>query len=261
MSAPGRAPCAQARVCTECSGRCRLIVGLGGFRGSGGGTEDWAARFSRIAPRVAGLTNGGSPKMSVRSSVARIAASMGAACLAVGLMAPVSHAGRASVESFEAPFVVLIDNVVAGPPGTEQAILAANGRIELGCTGDVRPGQFRRLTLGEPPQEGARVTERAIETVDLYLYDGGGLNAPEFAQSVCEGGLTPEPLATGQGLARVSDRFDFVGGDQPNYTGRSTVNGSLSTDDGDEWRVVGRSKLSFSDTDFDVDVSLRITAR
>ena len=200
--------------------------------------------------------------MSVRSSVARIAASMGAACLAVGLVAPTSHAGRASVETIEAPYIVLIDNVVAGPPGTEQAILAANGRIELGCTGeDVRPGQFRRLTLGEPPEEGARITDREIESVELYLYDGGGLNAPGSAQSVCEGGLEPEPLAAGQGLLRLFDRYDFVGGDQPDYTGRAAVNGTLSTDGGDDWRVVGRSKLTITDSGVDFISSLRILSR
>jgi len=215
----------------------------------------------RRVPR-GGANNRREPDVSVPSSIARVAVSMGAACLAVGLMAPPSHAGRASVENVEAPYILLIDNVVAGPPGTEQAILVANGRIELGCTGeDVRPGEFRRLTLGEPPEEGSRVTDRAIESVELYLYDGGGLNAPEFAQSVCEGGLEPEPLAAGQGRVTLFERYDFVGGDHPDYTGRSTANGSVHTDDGDDWRVQGRSKLTITDSDFDIRVSLRILSR
>ena len=72
-------------------------------------------------------------------SLLRVGGVIGAAALTLGLAAPASHAGRATVETFEAPYILLIDNVVAGPPGTEQAILVANGRVEEGCEGRPAP--------------------------------------------------------------------------------------------------------------------------
>lgn len=191
-------------------------------------------------------------------SLLRVGGVIGAAALTLGLAAPASHAGRATVEKFEAPYILLIDNVVAGPPGTEQAILVANGRVEEGCEGEARPGQFRRVTIGEPPDEGARVFERSVESVDLYLYDSGGLIPPDWTDLVCQADTPPEPFAAGRGVARNSDRFDFVGGDGPDATLRSAVNGFVRTDDGDRWLVKGRFKLTSTATDFDVESSLRI---
>ena len=191
--------------------------------------------------------------MAVRF-VARVTAVLGATALALGLVAAPSQA-RTVVITEEVPWAFFYDDIVTGD-GVNTLILYTGGSVEDECTADYPTTTLRIRLAGEPPQEGATQQERFTTRGDFHLYDGGGLDAVEYAAQVCAtleaGGEAPTPLAVGTGTVRATVDVAFRGAAPPDVTTVNTAVGVVTTTGGATWAVRGEAELTLS-PEFSVD--------
>jgi len=192
--------------------------------------------------------------MTVRF-VARVASVAGAAALTVGLLAAPSQA-RTVVTTEEVPWAFFYDDIVTGD-GVSTLLLYTGGSVADECTADYPTATLRVRIHGEPPEEGATQAERFVTRGDFHLYDGGGLDALEYAAQVCEtiaaGGEAPTPLAVGSGTVQATTEVQFRGAAAaPDVTTANTAVGVVETQDGERWSVRGEAELTLS-PEFSVD--------
>ena len=201
--------------------------------------------------------------MTVRF-VARAAAVVGTTALTLGLLAAPSQA-RTDVTTEEVPWAFFYDDIVTGD-GANTLILYTGGSVEEECTTDYPMATLRVRVHGEPPDEGATQDERFVTRGDFHVYDGGGLDAVEYAAQVCAaieaGGTAPTPIAVGSGTVQATVAVVFRGAAAPpDVTSTNTAVGVVETQDGERWSVRGEAELTLS-PEFSVDhVDLEIRGR
>ncbi len=162
---------------------------------------------------------------------------VGAAALTLGVVAPVSHAEPTEVSFFEGVFGFGYDNISTGVDPSDPLVMYVGVSLDQWCTDDEgSTAKVRQRAKGDTVQE------RAVARFPLWIYDGGGLTFPEFADGYCAGEVTdPELVAVGTGTFRFD--VEFTDGASPLVT--NTVNGTVRTNDGDNWAVNGYAEIVF----------------
>lgn len=192
----------------------------------------------------------------MRRLITTLAATV-AATVAVGLVATPGHA-RTEVSREQVPYAFFYDNIVTaeGEPAST-LILFAGASPQQQCTGDVPMADLRVRVKGTPPESGAIIRESFVERGGLWLYEGGGLQAPDFLGQYCEayfsGGDVPQALGVGEGTVRAGVSVDFVGPDAPESAQQTNVAvGLVRTDEGRSLFVRGSAALTLA-PEFSVD--------
>ncbi len=180
----------------------------------------------------------------------RTAGVFGAAALTVGAVAPASHAEPTEVSFFEGVFGFGYDNILTGVDPSDPLVMYVGVSLDQWCTDD----EGSAATVRERAK-GDTAIARTVARFPIWIYDGGGLSFPEFADQYCAGAIIdPEPVAEGTGTFRFE--VEFSDSAPPFVT--NTVNGSVRTADGDTWAVNGYAEIVFDNGPNAQEMSLTI---
>ncbi len=173
--------------------------------------------------------------MHVRS-LRRVGGVVGAAALTLGAVAPASHAEPTEVSFSEEVFGFGYDNILTGVDPSDPLVMYVGVSLDEWC------GDAGATAMVRQRAKGDTAIARAVARFPVWVYDGGGLPFPEFADQYCAGAIIdPEPVAEGTALFQF--QATFTDGAPPFVT--NSVTGSVRTAGGDTWAVSGYAEIVF----------------